>query len=210
MITKLKWKNHSILDDLELDFTDSAGKVYNTIILAGENGTGKTTILQTLSEFLNLGSFAPFDFIKYQTDNKSFHIYSKNERDANSGFHYRKNLNDNSEILIQSHRNFNEDSIRKDEFDIRHYGFAYSKARSGFKTKKVTSTTTQQLDNKMQDNDENDDFTSIKQLLVDIDAQDNSNWMQISQKRKGRTLKIIKQVLRCLGLRKRLTIFLTS
>ena len=55
MITKLKWKDHPILGNLELNFTNSSGKPYNTIVLAGENGTGKTTILETLSTFLNLG-----------------------------------------------------------------------------------------------------------------------------------------------------------
>ena len=41
MISKIKWKNHSVLGSLELDFTKDNGKIYNTIILAGENGTGK-------------------------------------------------------------------------------------------------------------------------------------------------------------------------
>lgn len=42
MMSKIKWKNHSVLGNLELDFTKDDGGVYNTIILAGENGTGKT------------------------------------------------------------------------------------------------------------------------------------------------------------------------
>ena len=52
MITKIKWNNHEILGNLELDFTKADGSPYSTIILAGENGTGKTTILETLSTFL--------------------------------------------------------------------------------------------------------------------------------------------------------------
>ena len=66
MITRIKWKKHHILGDLELNFTDKTGKVYNTIILAGENGTGKTTILNTIGDFLNIGSIAPFEFIQYK------------------------------------------------------------------------------------------------------------------------------------------------
>lgn len=53
MITKLKWKDHPILGNLELNFTNSSGKPYNTIVLAGENGTGKTTILETLIFLIN-------------------------------------------------------------------------------------------------------------------------------------------------------------
>lgn len=52
MIRKIKWNDHAILGNLELDFTKPDGSVYNTIVLAGENGTGKTTILETLSTFL--------------------------------------------------------------------------------------------------------------------------------------------------------------
>ncbi len=188
MITKLKWKDHPILGNLELNFTNSSGKPYNTIVLAGENGTGKTTILETLSTFLNLGTINAFEYIDYNIENCIYHIYPQNERDANFGFHHRKNLSDNTEKYIHSNKNNSPDSIDNDLFDIRHYGFAYSKARSGFNTKKVTSTTTQQLDQNKYDNDEKDDFTSIKQLLVDIDEQDNSAWMKICTTHQGKTL----------------------
>ena len=60
MIKKIKWNNHEVLGNLELDFTKPDGSVYNTIVLAGENGTGKTTIFDTLSTFLNLGSIEAF------------------------------------------------------------------------------------------------------------------------------------------------------
>ena len=45
MIKKIKWHNHAILGNLELDFTKPDGTIYDTIVLAGENGTGKTTVL---------------------------------------------------------------------------------------------------------------------------------------------------------------------
>ena len=47
----IKWNNHNILGNIELDFIKPHGSVYDTIILAGENGTGKTTILETLATF---------------------------------------------------------------------------------------------------------------------------------------------------------------
>lgn len=181
MITKLKWKNHSILGNLELDFTNASGIPYNTIILAGENGTGKTTILETLATFLNLGTIKPFEYIEYKIDNDIFHIYPKTEKDSDFGFHHRKKLTDGTESYIHSNKSNSPNSISSDMLDIRHYGFAYSKARSGFKTNKIQSTTTQQLDQSKYDNDETDDFTSIKQLLVDIDEQDNSAWMKTSR-----------------------------
>ena len=68
MIKKIKWHNHAILGNLELDFTKPDGTIYDTIVLAGENGTGKTTVLETLSTFLNLGSIEPFEYINYIAD----------------------------------------------------------------------------------------------------------------------------------------------
>ena len=53
MIKSIKWNNHEILGNLELDFQKADGTIYNTIILAGKNGAGKTTILETISTFLN-------------------------------------------------------------------------------------------------------------------------------------------------------------
>lgn len=51
-IRKVKWANHPILGNLELNFINpTTNKSYSTIVLAGENGTGKTTILETLNTF---------------------------------------------------------------------------------------------------------------------------------------------------------------
>ena len=60
MITKIKWKNHNVLGNLKLDFTNKDGTVYDNIVIAGENGTGKTTILETLVNFLSGGTIVPF------------------------------------------------------------------------------------------------------------------------------------------------------
>ncbi len=181
MIRKIKWNNHDVLGNLELDFTKQDGSIYDTIVLAGENGTGKTTVLETLSTFLNLGSIKAFEYINYLVDGTPYTI--KQEPDANPelGFHSRKNESDGTTQAIRSNRNNNLQLIDSDQADLRHYGFSYSKARSGFNTQKVTSTTIQQLDSDKYENDSKDDFTSIKQLIVDIDAQDNSEWMRLTK-----------------------------
>lgn len=188
MITNIKWNNHDILGNLELKLTKDDGTPYSTIVLAGENGTGKTTILETLSKFLNLGSFEPFEFIKYEINHDIYTITPLSEDNVRLGFHKRTNNSDNTSKSITSNRNNNFATIGNDEKDIRHYGCTYSKARSGFTTDKVKSVTTTQLDSNKYEDDDKENFTSIKQLIVDIDTQDNSEWMEISKADTGMLL----------------------
>ena len=194
MIRKMKWNNHDVLGNLELDFSKPDGSIYNTIVLAGENGSGKTTILETLSTFLNLGSIEAFEYINYLADGMSYTITQEPNGNPQLGFHSRKNEADGTTKVIQSDRYNNRQSIDSDPEDLRHYGFAYSKARSGFNTQKVKSTTIQQLDSEKYENDSTDDFTPIKQLIVDIDAQDNSEWMRITESGAGTPFTAFKQV----------------
>lgn len=52
-IRNLKIRNYKIFDDIDIDFTNKEGEAINKIVLAGINGTGKTTILELiLSSFV--------------------------------------------------------------------------------------------------------------------------------------------------------------
>ena len=53
-IRKIEYTNHPIFGDLKLDFTDKDGKTLNTIIIAGENGVGKSLLLNNIFDFSNL------------------------------------------------------------------------------------------------------------------------------------------------------------
>lgn len=48
---KIAFKDHPILGDCCLDFTDAYGNTIDTIIIAGENGCGKTVLLNELYEY---------------------------------------------------------------------------------------------------------------------------------------------------------------
>lgn len=123
MIRKMKWNNHDVLGNLELDFSKPDGSIYNTIVLAGENGSGKTTILETLSTFLNLGSIEAFEYINYLADGMSYTITQEPNGNPQLGFHSRKNEADGTTKVIQSDRYNNRQSIDSDPEDLRHYGF---------------------------------------------------------------------------------------
>ena len=50
-LTKLKFKNHPILGDLALDFKKKNEEAYQNIVFVGENGCGKTTILNEIHNY---------------------------------------------------------------------------------------------------------------------------------------------------------------
>lgn len=52
-IKKLAVKNYKIFDHLELDLTDKNGDVLDTVVFAGLNGSGKTTVLELLADLIN-------------------------------------------------------------------------------------------------------------------------------------------------------------
>lgn len=198
MITRIKWKNHSVLGNLSLDFQKPDGTPYKTIVFAGENGCGKTTILKTLSTFLNVGSFLPFDYIEYVQNGKVFQATSDDIKGKQGwdndmftgGHHYLFELSTNISRAIIANKN------KLDPDDILFNGCVFSKARSGFKTKNIESVKTNRLDTNKFDDDSSDDFTLTKQLLVDIEAQDSSEWMDYSRSNPGADIRSYESKLR--------------
>ncbi|MEQ8156170.1 MAG: AAA family ATPase [Clostridiaceae bacterium] len=52
-VKKIKFSDHKVLGDLEVDFCDETGKPLNTIVVIGDNGAGKTTLLKAIFYMLN-------------------------------------------------------------------------------------------------------------------------------------------------------------
>ena len=184
-IAKIKWKGHPILGDLELDFTNKEGIPYDTIIFAGENGTGKTTVLTSISDFLN-GYSIDFEYIEYQIDNEIYRAIPPTQKSYYG--YYNLLLPDKTIIEVNSGKNRNGNSssnpsIDEDFRNIRFYGCVFSKARADYRTEKIIGTTTKQLDIENKDIDTEDNFTSIKQLLVDIEGEDNAKFKEDSKER---------------------------
>lgn len=111
----------------------------------------------------------------YETPSGNFKISPLDGE--NLCFHHRVNLNTNITQDIRTNRNNNSNILKEDKSDIRSYGCLYSKSRSGFNTRPVKSTTTEKLDSNKYDSDSNEDFTSIKQLIIDIYVQDALDFM---------------------------------
>ena len=174
-IRKIKYNNHPVLGNLELDLVNpNTGLPYDTIVFAGENGTGKTSILESLSTFLNKRSIRYFERIEYEANGTLFAAEPlDNGQHIDIGYYKRTNLQTGAATNIHSAANNSESNIDTDLDDLRHYGCIYTKVRSNYTSQPIKGTTASELDKTVYDTDSNDDFTSLKQLLVDIDTQDN-------------------------------------
>lgn len=180
-INKIKWKNHIVLGNLELDLTNLAtSKPFNTIVFAGENGTGKTTILKSISDFLNGGSIESIDYIDYIINGQTFQAIPPANLDHNQYGFYQIKDNVGNLVSINTGKGSGVGKFGINPNEIRHNGCVFSKARADYKTNKITYTTTQSLDVTKYENDQVDDFTSLKQLIVDTQNQDNSTFASLA------------------------------
>ena len=180
-IRKVKWKDHPVLGDLLLDFIDAnSGQPFGTIIFAGENGAGKSTVLEELSSILNLGSFKHFEYIEYAVNGNIYKAIPTSDGNTHPNFFDVTNP-DGTTQRIRTDKSNNPDKIKENDLDLRHYGCVFSKARSDYKTGKITSTSVSTLDTDKYDTDINDDFTSLKQLIVDVVNQDNADYMETNK-----------------------------
>ena len=182
-IRKIKYRNHPILGNLELDLMNpNTGLPYETIVLAGENGTGKTSIISTLNTFLCLHSFKAFERIEYEAQGRNFAAVSTgSDQDDNFGFYNRVDLQTNVSTRVHSNYNNNREEIYRDLLDIRHYGCVYSKARADFSVKKITGTTSLEIDKDSYDDDNKEDFSSLKQLIIDLQYEDSISWQELTE-----------------------------
>lgn len=192
IIRKLQFNNNKILGNLELDFINpTTGTPYDTILLVGENGVGKTTILTEISDFLNGQVLSKhFKWLEYNLGNEIINISLIPEEDYPYKFIRKRNGKD--EILSYGWNdnggNINIDHMLKDELDPRHYGSIISLPRSDFQTEKINTIGVSELDSNNHDKDNKNDFTSLKQLLVDLDSLDASDFTEMH--RKGNNISI--------------------
>lgn len=183
MILEIKYKNHPVLGNLKLDFTKDGKNPFSKIVLAGENGSGKTQILESLNEFLSLGSFGYFEYVVCEVNGKTLELSKIDKDDASLrfGWHLRKYLEEERAVEIRSSKNSLMNKIEKDTDDIRNYGVSYSSTKINFDTNKVNSTNTVTVDTEKYNNDSTYNFTNIKQLFVNLyfeDAAIYQNWCE--------------------------------
>ncbi len=174
-VRKIKYNNHPVLGNLELDFVNpNTGLAFDTIVLIGENGTGKTTILTSLCDYFNSVTLQPFAYIEYDADGNQYRI--EPVPDSQPCFHNRHNISTGISETIYRNTSYDRAGMYADKKDLRSYASIFSKARADFKVDKIGNISTRTLDSEMREQDTNDNYTSLKQLIVDIDYQDSNDF----------------------------------
>lgn len=81
-IRKIKFRDDVLLGSLELNFLNfSTGKPYENVVLVGENGVGKTTVLNLLKQFVGGPERCYFyDFVEYEINGGVYRFERMPER----------------------------------------------------------------------------------------------------------------------------------
>lgn len=164
-IRRVSFVNHPVLNDLELDFCDINGNTVDTIIFAGENGTGKSTILNALYSLVtrHVDFEADIELKLDSVDNRTLHYYFK-ESNGHKLLYVNDGLGFNSLVNSPSFENKYPTSAIFSDIDIN------------FTANQVSSVTSINLDeNKSSRRSTNALPTQIKQLLIDIQALDDAD-----------------------------------
>lgn len=106
--------------------------------------------------------------------------------ESNDTFFTRFDVKNDTAENIRSDKVNNPSTIQSDEKDPRSYGCVFSRPRADYKTSKIESVKTNELDKNKYDSDKEDNFTSLKQLIVDIQNQDNEEYYDINTQRESR------------------------
>ena len=164
-IRKVDFLNHPILGNLSLNFCDANGHAVDTVIFAGENGVGKSTILNALYELIT------------QKLNFEANIeYEFGERTINLKFYWKEYSQGQRYLTIQ------DDTGRETMAGISEAQNKYlqhgifSDVDINFQSNNLTSVTSLTLDGKSESRRSSNNLpTEIKQLIIDIQALDDAD-----------------------------------
>lgn len=163
-IRKMTFQNHPVLGNLSLDFCDSDGNVVDTIILAGENGTGKSTIINAI--YMLVSRTANFEAdVEYEKDGSTFTISYKWET-----------YSDGSSFLCANDGIGMSTIVGTSDLENKYPTTGiYSDVDINFHSQEVFSVTSLSLDEQKDSRRSSNDLpTQINQLLIDIQALDDA------------------------------------
>jgi len=195
-IRKIAFKNHPVLGNISCDFTDEKGKTVDTIILAGENGCGKTVLLNELFNYksnfnnkdISISIEVEFNNKELEIifDNKIYRILFKDKKPTNI---FNIEIDDTKkypENRIEIKFNDTNDNVLKSNQNClplnNLFKFIFSDVEINFTPKEIKSVTARNIDDEINNNIKSSSnlATEITQLLIDIDNLDKTdlaNWV---------------------------------
>lgn len=163
-IRKITFQGNPVLGDLSIDFCDKAGKAADTVIIAGENGTGKSTILNELYKVASHTVKEPIS-VEFENGEKVFTMS-----------YYFKDRENREPVLYANDGQGMNAYVLSDDLKNRYkfYGI-FSDVDINFHTQKVSTVTSLTLDSEKKSRRSSTDLpTQIKQLIIDIQSLDDA------------------------------------
>ena len=160
LIRAVKFFHHPVLGDLRLNFCDHRGDPVDTVILAGENGSGKSTVLNAINDALIS--------IERSTCKNDLEL----EIQAQSGIYFLKFEKNNSIRPVCLDANHIKTSYDRQLHRLQHTIF--SDVGIDYQGESIKSVTSKDLDTSKEYMRSGKKLaTQIKQLIVDIQALDD-------------------------------------
>lgn len=209
-IRKIKFQNHPTLGNIELDFTDKAGKTLNTIIIAGENGVGKSLLLNTIFEFSNHGldgkkrdekktyelelTDNEIEIFKQSENFKKFFIKTIKSNIITVAIDY--NIINNWNQFMITAKTIDEENIKPHghlftELDTRKIlRMIFSDVEINFTPQSIQTVTSKNIDRAdIQSEKSNSNLaTEITQLLIDVQSVDALEFSEWARQNLGKTI----------------------
>ena len=163
-IRKIAFREHPVLKNLSLDFCDSEGKCVDTIIFAGENGTGKSTIINAI--YMIVSRAADFEAdVEFEKNGIPFQMTYRRETLQNG----------NTYLFVSDGSGMNATISSADVANRHPTAGIFSDVDINFHSRQLSSVTSLTLDATNNSRRSSNDLpTQINQLLIDIQALDDA------------------------------------
>ena len=179
-IRKVHIEGHPVLGDLDLDFCGPDGQAVDTVIIAGENGVGKSTVMGLLYDIVaNSRNISPFGFVRIEFEDAR----------GTSMLGYSLEKSRSSSVLYATEETSDRTAwVGSDEFRAVHPMSAiYSDVDINFSAGRVSSVTSLTLDSEFESRKSSGDLpTKINQLLIDVQDLDDSDLAYVARKHPDR------------------------
>lgn len=159
-IRSIQFKKHPILGSLKLDFCDRNGDAVDTVIIAGENGCGKSTILNELYK-ISTNAVDNEVIIELEIDGKVNTI----------DYHYEEISTDNYAMFA------GKDLMVGSQYRSKiPFAGIFSDVEINFTANEINTVSSMKLDSSKDSRRSTTNLpTQVKQLLVDIQAMDDAS-----------------------------------